>query len=633
MSDTHDQSTFSETPRVGTDNRTHIGRGAIVIVLALLAVCTTNWAVQIHLNQSLVSSAATINISGRQRMLSQRVLYHARLLRDTASVSDFAEAQAFLKQAAVELRENHAALVHGSSELGIRARYSPEAHRLMTEGPDNVHRELMRYTEAALFLSEKPFPLSPSDRDLTLIETLGPVSLLEKLDRIVLTFQRETERRLATGNMLIILFALLTVVALAAIWLMLVRPLQQRVSGLLNNSQELSEHLSFILDATRDAILIFDTNQRITHFNRAAEQLFGYARDEMVGCGPGQLMPARSAKRHRALMDTFVASEEASRTMGDWREIHGRRKNGTEFPLLAQIAKVSILGRSYLVFQGRDMSLARRNEENLQRALDDAVSSSTAKTMFLSTLGHELRSPLNAIVGYADFLLTDTGVDIPPDTRKQYQRNILESGRYMLSFIDNILNSAKLDHGTYSIQTTSCTVDGEIRAVGRILMRDAQNKDITFNVDQSVKHLPRIVADPTALRQVFVNFVGNAIHYTPAGGRVSIYGTHNEQSETVTLSVVDTGPGMSQQDIQHVREPFYRGEIGQRDGNNGAGLGIFIAERIIDLHGGTLNITSAVGSGTTVKITLPINGPGETPATTDPSFGPSAEGPYPHAGN
>jgi signal transduction histidine kinase len=234
----------------------------------------------------------------------------------------------------------------------------------------------------------------------------------------------------------------------------------------------------------------------------------------------------------------------------------------------------------------------------------ELANASRAKSMFLANMSHELRTPLNAIIGFGEMIHREIVGPIGVAAYKEYAGDIHKSGMHLLHLVEEMLDLSKVEAGKLQIEQVPAA-PGALLAESLVMLRStAAAADVEIVVEGDPSVWPIINLDPVKLRQVFVNLIGNAIKFTPAKGRVTISGA--VRAGELEIRIADTGIGMNAQDIPLVVQPFYRVSSTLDSNHQGAGLGLPFAKSIVELHGGTLNIASKPGSGTTVTISLPV---------------------------
>ncbi len=245
----------------------------------------------------------------------------------------------------------------------------------------------------------------------------------------------------------------------------------------------------------------------------------------------------------------------------------------------------------------------QRTDEALQQARRAAEQANQAKTRYISTISHELRTPLNSILGYAQLLQEDTGL---APHRAQAIRVIHRGGEHLLSLIEGTLDIARIESGKLALDVRPMAFAGAMHEVASMFELQAAAKGLRFVFDTGSRLPDTVRADEKRLRQILINLLGNAVKFT-RHGEVRLRVTHAR--EMAQFEVHDTGPGMAQQDLDRVFEPFARGqgEAGSHGAATGTGLGLTIAKMLTDLMGGEMTVRSTPGQGSvfTVRLFLP----------------------------
>ncbi|HEY0521981.1 MAG TPA: ATP-binding protein, partial [Stellaceae bacterium] len=240
--------------------------------------------------------------------------------------------------------------------------------------------------------------------------------------------------------------------------------------------------------------------------------------------------------------------------------------------------------------------------KDLATALEAAAAGSQAKSQFLATMSHELRTPLNAVIGFAELMAAESFGQLGDARYREYAANIRDSGRFLLGRINDILDFSKLDSGRLLLDEETIDLTETLAAVRKMVTAQAADAGVGLRME-AASDLLCVRADPRRIRQVLFNLMNNAIKFTPAGGEVTV--TAMRRDAEIAISIADTGIGIAPEDIPTALERF-----GQIDGSlarryEGAGLGLPLSKRLVELHGGKLELTSEVGVGTMVSILLP----------------------------
>lgn len=246
--------------------------------------------------------------------------------------------------------------------------------------------------------------------------------------------------------------------------------------------------------------------------------------------------------------------------------------------------------------------LAAANLE-LQASSERAEAANRAKSRFLAQMSHELRTPLHAIIGFAE-IIKDQGAHPQRDAAlSDYATQIWTAGRSLLETINAILDLARLDAGTAQLVEGTVRIADVVRAGIAAVRSQAQARQIALEADVP-RDLPTVRVDAAKLRQILVCLIGNAVKFSPPGGDV-VVAVRREADGGVVFRVSDSGIGMSEAEIAVALEPFSQLEGVLSRSTGGTGLGLPLAKRLAELHGGSLQIRSTAGSGTTVKVLIP----------------------------
>ena len=367
----------------------------------------------------------------------------------------------------------------------------------------------------------------------------------------------------------------------------------------------LRQQLSGLMLMTSEALLTTDHALRITACNRGAEFIFGYQAAELVGRSIEELIPARYRSEHRKHVAAFIGGCRQSLIMSERGEIRGLRKDGTEFPAEASIAKSGSDTTTAFTIVLRDITERRRIESDLHDARWAAEQASMAKSQFLATMSHELRTPLNAIIGFSQVIENRLfGDDL--DRYVAYASDIRSSGQHLLEMINDILDLSRIESGLETLQLEPVDVATLIDDSMVLVRERARIAGITLAVTVA-PDVPDVRLDRRRMRQVLINLLTNAIKFTPSGGRVSAHAGREQGG--LALVVNDSGVGIPSQHLQKVLDPFSQVPEHRALNPEGIGLGLSIVRRICETHGGHIDIASTVGKGTSVKVWVPLGGP------------------------
>jgi len=245
---------------------------------------------------------------------------------------------------------------------------------------------------------------------------------------------------------------------------------------------------------------------------------------------------------------------------------------------------------------------ARQNAERAARLAEDALAQARAadraKTNFLANVTHELRTPLNAIIGFSEII----GAGVIGGDHAAYGKYIHEAGTRLLGIVNDVLTLARVEAGKLELDEQVTSLDEVLSLSIRTLAVEAESKAIAIRHEPSRDHL--VFFDPSKMKQAFVHLLSNAVKFNAEDGVVRV-STKRQASGDLVVSIRDTGCGIPADYLDRVLEPFGQVEDHLTRQNEGVGLGLPLARAMVSLHGGELTLTSQVGVGTVVDITLP----------------------------
>ena len=253
---------------------------------------------------------------------------------------------------------------------------------------------------------------------------------------------------------------------------------------------------------------------------------------------------------------------------------------------------------------GRDVSDQWHKDQEIRSARDLAESANAAKSQFLAIISHELRTPINAIVGFSEILNTPQSENLAPVDRKEYLATVLESARHLQGLINDILDATRIERGTLQLEDQQNDAAELIETAIKICRNQATKSNISI-----VAHViddVLLTGDLTRLKQVILNLVTNAIKFSPDGGIVNIDMSRGPENQLL-IAVRDAGIGIKPEDVERVFEPFVQVDGGSTRKFGGMGLGLAIARKIARLHGGDITLNGTPGIGTEAKVLMPAS--------------------------
>ena len=246
-----------------------------------------------------------------------------------------------------------------------------------------------------------------------------------------------------------------------------------------------------------------------------------------------------------------------------------------------------------------------RSQAALKEALADAQRANNAKSDFLSNMSHDIRTPMNAVIGFTELAMENSE---DPDAVKEYLEKIRTSGNHLLMLINDVLDMSKIESGRINIEPVKCDLVTLVNDLENIVDSEVKTRDLHFNIDMENMDESIVMCDKLRLNQILLNCVGNSIKFTPSGGyvqvRVQKTGYMDPDHADFIFIIADTGIGMSKEFLEHIFEPFERERTSTISKTQGTGLGMTITKKLVEIMGGTIDVESREGEGTTYTINL-----------------------------
>ena len=355
-----------------------------------------------------------------------------------------------------------------------------------------------------------------------------------------------------------------------------------------------------IVQTAVNGVVSIDETGSITLFNPAAEKLFGWKADEVIGKNVNILVPQPLGAEHDHYIQRYLDTNE-KHIIDTGREVTALRKDGSTFPAHLSVGH-SKLKEDHHLFVAfiADISKQKQAEIQLRTAKEKAETAANAKSNFLANMSHEIRTPMNAIIGFAEIALQDQSLQ---RNTKQYIETILNSGRNLLSIINDILDFSKIEAGKIDIENVTFHLGNAIKDTLRTLQHKASEKNIELIVNYTDDISIIRCGDPTRLRQILINLIGNAIKFTEKGS-VTIQISQTNDHDIIGFEIIDTGIGMHPEQLERIFESFSQADSSTTRRFGGTGLGTTISKQIVELMGGRISVKSEYGKGTSFHFTV-----------------------------
>ncbi|WP_162305877.1 PAS domain S-box protein [Oleisolibacter albus] len=372
-----------------------------------------------------------------------------------------------------------------------------------------------------------------------------------------------------------------------------------------------------MFEAAGQPIITIDDTGIVDGFNPAAERLFGYAPDEVLGRDVTLLMSSFEAARHLQRLVNYLRTGRAP-LPGTVLQLEGRRRDGQEVPLEVSLSGWLDEGRRCFTAMINDVTAHRQLEADLRRARDEADRVSRLKGEFLATMSHEIRTPLNGVLG-ALSLIERPG--LAPEQRRLVDM-ALAAGAALRQLIDEILDLSKLESGRAESDPVDFAPAALLDEIQALFQPEAEIRQLGLSVRVDPDLPPRLRADRSRIRQMLLNFIGNALKFT-AAGRVEVWlRPDTDQTGRACLrgEVRDTGIGIAPDVLPRLFERFTQADGSTTRRFGGTGLGLAICREVCTLLGGRIGVESQPGQGSLFWFSVPWE-----PAAEEPAEPPAAE--------
>jgi len=375
------------------------------------------------------------------------------------------------------------------------------------------------------------------------------------------------------------------------------------------------ERYRMLAENVNDMITRHDQKGRVVFASPASQQLLGEPVQRVLGDGLFDHV-------HVADRPAYLTALSRCQTQNEAIAVEFRIKRGGAAET-ARYAWVEMRCRPVPESEGsdrpgvvavtRDISEHKAQEAALLGARDEAEGSSRAKTQFLASMSHELRTPLNAIIGFSEILKRELFGQLGEVRYRDYARLIHESGEHLLNVVNEILDMSKIEAGKFTIVKEPFDVAVLVTSVCELMRHTAEQKSLMLKVHVT-PDIPELTADKRACKQMLLNVISNAIKFTKENGWVQV--SAFVDGDNVVFAVSDNGIGIADQDLPRLGTPFVQASSSYDLSHEGAGLGLSVVKGLARLHGGSLELSSTLGSGTLVRILLPLECSVETIETS-----------------
>lgn len=344
---------------------------------------------------------------------------------------------------------------------------------------------------------------------------------------------------------------------------------------------------------------------RFISANPALAEILGYkSAEEMVSMVSdiGTQVYVRPEDR-KAFVDKLLFE---GRISGIETEV--KRKDGKHIWIMENARVVRNERGSVEYFEGSiwDVTERKQAEDTMRDARLQAEISSRTRMEFLANMSHELRTPLNAVIGFSEIIKDEVMGPLGTSVYKEYAQDIYDSGNYLLKVISEILEVSKIETGNRELAVTTFRLPKALKSCMIIMSTRIEQAGVEVNL-HIPEDLPELVAEELGVKQIMLNLIGNAIKFTPEGGKVDVTARIEEPSGELVIDITDTGIGMTAEEIKKAMQPFGKVDTTFSGMKAGTGLGLTIVDSLVTLHGGRFQLLSDKGKGTTARVIFPAS--------------------------
>jgi PAS domain S-box-containing protein len=574
----------------------------LIAFLSLFAYLTLN-----HLVSRGRQLLQFVRICNEQQTCAQRVAYFSLRLSQSVSASEHDLYQTRLKEEADQLAKDEDTVIGKGGMLDQIAPFAPEATSSYFGEPLHLDRDVRDYVAGARKVAAVPNgELVFDDPDVAAIQEKNYNELLDGFNKVVqqLRDHWENERDLAVCAQLSALCLTLATLVVAGYFVF--RPMVKLIVEENRQLIDSERKLMAVFDTVGEAIFSTDEEGQILSVNSEAARLWEYEIKDLVDESVDHLFSHPGFFR-----ETREQAAGVDHTTKIYVEAEAISRHGRHFPVEVAFDRADIDGAVIFTLAARDVTEQRQHENSLLEAKEMAEAGSRAKSEFLANMSHEIRTPMNGVIGMTGLLME---TELTP-TQRDFVETLRTSGESLLSIINDILDFSKIEAGRLTLNQYPFDLGSCVEEALDLLAPKAREKHLDL-LHVIHEDLPAsLVGDDQRLRQVLLNLVGNAIKFTEKGevclevtGRVAPP-LENAEPEApdmweISFAVRDTGIGIPHEKMELLFKAFSQVDSAATRSQGGSGLGLVICQRLIQLMGGSISVTSEVGRGSTFLFTI-----------------------------
>ncbi|MHB8282202.1 MAG: response regulator [bacterium] len=390
--------------------------------------------------------------------------------------------------------------------------------------------------------------------------------------------------------------------------------------SIINQLKNQKNYFQNILDDSFDMIIVTDKNGKITEFNKGGERILGFSKKDIIGT------PASDLYINKIERDEILNILRTEHFVQNYETVLKRKDNTLE-DISLTISRIlnnkgeiiGTIGISKDITEKKkyEKELKNLNEnlelkiiertKQLENSIKELAKANELKSKFIANMSHELRTPLNAIIGYSDLLLDSSDIT---DKHKKYVNNILVSGKHLLQLINNILDIAKIEAGKFNLDYSIFSIKEVLGEVNAVLKSLLDQKKLSLNIIYNNNENYKLYADRIKFKQVIYNLLSNAIKFSFENSQIKItcnntIKTEQNTIEYLQIDIINEGIGIPENNIKTIFDEFVQVDNSYSRKFEGTGLGLALTKKIIELHGGYINVQSIENEETTFTLIIP----------------------------
>jgi len=573
----------------------------LIAVLFLLGFLTLNYI--ISRGRQL---AQFIQLSDEEQMCAQRIAYFSQRLSQMSSEEEHETCRTRLKQEAQQMLEDEDRETAPGGPMDQIKDFAPELITLYQGQPVHLDQEVRDYVKLARKIAAVPEGgLAFDDPDVAAVQEKNYNELLVGLNKAVFLLRDDWEKQRQIAIVIEVLVLVLTLMTLVLAGLFVFRPMVKLIVEENQQLQASERRLMAVFDTVGEAIFSADDQGKILSVNSEAARLWEYEIKDLTGQSVDCLF-SEPGFFHEA-REKSISVDPATVT---YVEAEAIARPGRRFQAEVAFDRAAVDGVTIYTLAARDITERRDYEKRLLEAKEMAEAGNRAKSEFLANMSHEIRTPMNGVIGMTGLLLE---TELNP-TQRDFIETLRTSGESLLAIINDILDFSKIEAGRMTLNQFPFDLNSCVEEALDLLAPKAREKklDLLHIIHDDLP--PSLIGDEQRLRQVLLNLVGNAIKFTDQGevclevtGRplppLEDSGEDRDRWE-IAFAVRDTGIGIPHEKMNLLFKVFSQIDSSSTRVRGGTGLGLAICERLVQLMGGAISVTSEVGRGSTFAFTI-----------------------------